>query len=699
LFLKVCAAVAYLHRNLIVHRDLKPNNIFVATDGEPKLLDFGIAKLLDVATDTTVTSVRMLTPGYASPEQVMGGRITTTTDVYSLGAVLYLLLTGQPAHEFDGGSPESIASAVTREITRPSRWAPELKGDLEAILLKSLRKDPRERYETVEHLAEDLQAFLESRPVRARSGNAWYRARKVLRRYWVPATAAAVVFVSLAAGLYVATRERAIAQRRFAEVRQLANKLFDIDNEVRQLSGSAQVRQLIVDTSLQYLRRLTAEASGDPELALELATAYRSVAEAEGVTTGPNLGQLDAAERDLEIADQLVQSVLQSQPANRTAALRAAQIAASRMTVAWQRGDGERVLSFADQAAKWLDTLQPSASDRQWAPEFLSIYVNVAHQYMLAERSADALRLCGRGSDLALRFGRPLVRGNCLNIVALVLRDQGDLDGALAAARESVRVMEPGPADTGPTPALNFVLALVRAGWILGEDGGISLGRSEEAVTLLDRAFRIADRFVHEDPSDESSRSRLYLAGGPMADILRHSDASRALAIYDHTLTDMNDVASDFLRTRAVNLLAGSSYALRALGRHVEARTRLDRAFASLQELGLYPADSIDAASEAHRALSALADHEAETGNLATAIERYEDLLRRLSADSVKAEDSLYCANELSRVYQSLAALHRRNGRPDLSSAVDARRMELWRHWHRRRPNNPFVLRQLATPE
>ena len=122
LFLKVCAAVAYLHRNLIVHRDLKPSNIFVTGDGEPKLLDFGIAKLLDVATDMTVTGMRMLTPDYASPEQVTGARLTTTTDIYSLGAVLYLLLTGKPAHEFESSSPEGIASIVTaREITRPQQ--------------------------------------------------------------------------------------------------------------------------------------------------------------------------------------------------------------------------------------------------------------------------------------------------------------------------------------------------------------------------------------------------------------------------------------------------------------------------------------------------------------------------------------------------------------------------------------------------
>jgi tetratricopeptide (TPR) repeat protein len=509
LFLKVCAAVAHLHRHLIVHRDLKPSNIFVTADGEPKLLDFGIAKLLDLATDTTVTAMCMLTPDYASPEQVTGGKLSTATDIYSLGAVLYLLLTGKPAHEFDVSTPESVVSVVTaRDATRPSKWAPELKGDLESILLKALRKDPQERYETVEHFAEDLQAFLDSRPVRARSGNAWYRSRKFLRRYWVPVTAAAVVIASLAAGLYVANRERAIAQRRFADVRQLANKLFDIDSQVRQLPGSAKARQLIVDTSLEYLRRLSADVQGDPELALEVATACMSVAQVEGLTTGPNLGQLDEAERDLKIAEGLIQSVLTSQPANRTALLRAAQVAADRMTLAWQRGQDEAVLAFTDKSAEWLAKFQARHSDRPEAAAILNVYANVAHKYMLAERFDEAVHHCSRASDLALSFDRPLVRADCLNIVALALRYQGDLDGALRAARESVRLLDPGPAVTAPAPAMNFVLALAREGWILGEADGISLGRSEEALAVLERAFNIADDFVHKDPNDESTRSR-----------------------------------------------------------------------------------------------------------------------------------------------------------------------------------------------
>ena len=226
LFLKVCAAVSYLHRNLIVHRDLKPSNILVTDEGEPKLLDFGIAKMLDLATDVTVTHMRMLTPDYASPEQVTGGRISTATDVYSLGAVLYQLLTGKPAHEFEDRSPESIARVITdREVTRPSRWVPELKGDIEFILLKSLRKDPQERYATVDQFADDLQAFLDFRTVRARSGNAWYRTRRFVRRYWIPVTATAVVFASLSVGLFIANRERARANEEAATAKAVSDFL------------------------------------------------------------------------------------------------------------------------------------------------------------------------------------------------------------------------------------------------------------------------------------------------------------------------------------------------------------------------------------------------------------------------------------------------------------------------------------------
>lgn len=187
LFLKVCGAVEYLHRNQVVHRDLKPSNILLPALGEPKLLDFGIAKMLEPGGDLTATHLRKLTPNYASPEQVRGGAVGTNSDIYSLGAVLHTLLTGRPPQE-----------------ARPSQLAQELKGDLEIILQTALRQEPQERYASVKEFADDLKRYLESRPIRARQAERMYRARKFARRHWLAtALAGATISAVLSAGALV----------------------------------------------------------------------------------------------------------------------------------------------------------------------------------------------------------------------------------------------------------------------------------------------------------------------------------------------------------------------------------------------------------------------------------------------------------------------------------------------------------------
>jgi tRNA A-37 threonylcarbamoyl transferase component Bud32 len=315
LFLLVCDAISYAHRNLVIHRDLKPSNILVEAGGQPKLLDFGIARILDEQTDRSLTREVLLTPDYASPEQVRGAAHTTATDVYSLAAVLYRLLTGRSPHTPADGRAESVEALIClTESAAPSRWNRTLPRDLDFVLAKALRKEPEQRYAAVDALAGDVRAVLESRPVQARSGSAWYRVHKFLRRHWLPAAAVAAALLSLSIGLYIANRERTIAQRRFLEVRQLANKLFDIDALARQLPGSTKTRQFIVDTSLEYLGRLAADARGDPGLALEVGNAYMRVARVQGVPIGPNLGHLDQAAQNLQIADGFIHSVLQVQP-------------------------------------------------------------------------------------------------------------------------------------------------------------------------------------------------------------------------------------------------------------------------------------------------------------------------------------------------------------------------------------------------
>jgi len=165
-------------------------------------------------------------------------------------------------------------------------------------------------------LDRDLKAFLENRPVRARTGSTWYRARKFLRRYWLPVAAGSVALVGLSGGLFLANRERAIAERRFRDTRQLAAKVFDIDAAIRNTPGTTEARKLIVATSLDYLRKVGAEAPADKDLAVEIGSAYVQLAHIQGVPVNSNLGQFSQADESLRKADEFIESVLKSAPGN-----------------------------------------------------------------------------------------------------------------------------------------------------------------------------------------------------------------------------------------------------------------------------------------------------------------------------------------------------------------------------------------------
>ena len=682
LFLRVCDGVAHAHRQLIIHRDLKPSNILVDTAGQPKLLDFGIAKMLDETGDATQTVERMLTPNYASPEQISGVLQTTATDVYSLGAVLYKLLTGQSPHE---------SQAASRGLN------PDLPTDLGYIIRKALRQEPEERYPSVEAFAGDIRAFLEWRPVEARTGDAWYRTRKFLRRYRMSVTAGVLVIASLSAGLYVANRERALAQKRFVDVRQLANKLFDIDMQARQLPGSTVTRQLIVDTSLEYLQRLAADVRRDPDLALEIGNAYMRVARVQGVPISPNLGQLDQAGKNLLTAQGFIDSVLASQPQNRTALLRSAQIAHDRMILARLGGRRNEALGFARKSAESLQRFHAGNGDKSEASAVLNTYLNLADEYRIEQQFDEALRLDHRGIEIARSFDDQYFVGNFLWSVSQVFRGRGDLDEALKSAQESVRVLERGSERTGRgQQTLSLILALDYEGKILGQDDDISMGRYKEAVAPLERAFRIADDYVHQDPNDQLSRGRLADAGVNLANALRHSDARRALGVYDHTLLHLAEVKNNSsFRRFEVSALVGSSYALRRLNRVVETRLRLDAAFERLTQLKLYPSPQVKLGSEAEEALRALADYEAGNGAFPRAIEIYQKLLDQIQATKPNPQTSLSDALGLSNIYRAEAPLQRRVGHADLASALEARSRDLWQQWDRKLPHNTFIRRQL----
>jgi len=293
LFLRVCEAVQFAHNNLVIHRDLKPANILVTADGQPRLVDFGIAALVtsDGESPGTARTVATMTPEYASPEQMRGERVTAVSDVYSLGMVLYELLSGAPILDLTGKRPDEVYQLVTEaEPLRPSvaasrRGDPalsrQLRGDLDAMVLMALRKEPHRRYPSVLRLVDDIEQYLTGRPVAARGEGPLYRSRKFVRRHGIVVGAAVAFVIALLAGIVatswearIARAERARAERRFNDVRKLANSvLFDYHDAIQALPGATAVRERLVRDAQTYLDSLAAEASGDPLLQRELAAA------------------------------------------------------------------------------------------------------------------------------------------------------------------------------------------------------------------------------------------------------------------------------------------------------------------------------------------------------------------------------------------------------------------------------------------
>jgi len=610
LFLKVCDAVSYAHRQLVVHRDLKPSNILITEAGEPKLLDFGIAKIIgDASAPQTVE--RFLTPGYSSPEQVRGDAIGTATDIYSLGAVLYRLLTGYSPHDPSAtGSEDSWEKIIlTSEPKPPTTFHRELPRDLDFIVLRALKKDPHERYASVDHLVEDLRALSQSRPVQARAAGKWYRTTKFLRRNWANVSAALAVLIAFCAGMYALNRERNRAQQRFDQVRQLANRLFDIDAEVRKTPGTTAARQMIVNTSLEYLEKLMPDAGSDPALALELGNAYLRVARVQGVPIGSTLGQMDKAEQSLNKAEALVERVLAAQPSNRTAWLRSAQIAHDRQIIAGLSRRPE-TLGLVQKSVERMDrfvTLGPM--DRFDAEAAILTYQNAAIQLARLNRLEDAVRYCRRAVDISREANMPDYAGASLSALSNPLRMQGKLEEALAAIDEAITLLKPPPGSAHLGRTINYITALSRKGTILGDPESPSLGRTKEAAQVLEQAFQLAEDVVRRDSNEATSRSRLAQAGIELGSVLTVSDPRRALAVFDHVLLRLAEVKNNAkARREEVNALARSTYPLRALGRTAEARKRLDAAFARLAELKAWPVENAEPGSEADRARIALAD-------------------------------------------------------------------------------------------
>ncbi|MBX3283591.1 MAG: serine/threonine protein kinase [Acidobacteria bacterium] len=307
LFQQICSAVSYAHQLLIVHRDLKPSNILVTKDGNVKLLDFGIAKILDDEDRAqTQTLNAPITPEYASPEQILDKPISTSADIYSLGLILYEILTELPPVEIYGVSRTDISRGI-REVDpqRPSVKVGDraLKGDLDNIVLNCLEKAPELRYASVEQLSADIERYLTGYPIVAHKRSAAYRARKFVsrNRFAVAFGAVAAILLMMATSFAIwqaveARREQARAQANFAQVRKFATSLvIDYNDDLTKLPGSLKLRERLISDAVTSLDAISATESSDPELLKEVGLAYRKIGTLQAMLWTENLGKLDEA--------------------------------------------------------------------------------------------------------------------------------------------------------------------------------------------------------------------------------------------------------------------------------------------------------------------------------------------------------------------------------------------------------------------
>jgi serine/threonine-protein kinase len=446
---RACDAVQYAHGRLIVHRDLKPENIFVTATGELKLLDFGIAKLLthdEAAEDATLTRAGLgpLTPAYAAPEQVRGEPVSTATDVYALGVILFELLTGQRPFEsasrgrddmsLEAEAPRPSAIVMTRthedaaaidEVARrrgltPRALAAQLAGDLDAIVLKALRREGQRRYHGAGPLGEDLDRFLQRRPVAARPEGRRYRAGKFVRRHRVGLAVAVALVLSLMGGLAATVwqaRAKTLEAQKAEAVKTFLISIFEGADPVRAAGREITLRQVLDEGAERVQHDLASEPAVQGELFTVLAGIYAEL----GVTDRASAltDQALAIHERLHGADSPLAATNLRQKA----------------TLALGRSDGEAAESFAGAA---LEKHRRAYGNLH--PEVAEDLEELANAVRLRGRLADALG----ATEESLRI-RKAIYGNehtlvarSLNNLAVLRREQGRYEDAAALYGEAI---------------------------------------------------------------------------------------------------------------------------------------------------------------------------------------------------------------------------------------------------------------------
>jgi serine/threonine protein kinase len=660
LFIKVCEAVQYAHGNLIVHRDLKPENILVVKDSTPRLLDFGTAKMVqpfssDTAGNATRSDLRTFTPRYASPEQVFGKPISIASDIYSMGVLLYVLLTGEDPYDLRNFSTEELVRVICGvQPRRPSATRSpfgKIDADLDCIVLKALRKDPKDRYSTAESLAIDVQAYLEHRPVEARKGNLRYLAGKFARRNRLSLAGAALLLVTVISGVagvlwqsHIANEQRRKADARSADLRELSKSLLsELDQALKEIPGSTGAQKILVTGVLEHLDRMAKDVKGDRQTSLDLIEAYTQLGNVQGNSYYQNVGDTQGAVTSFNRAIAIAGPLAQAYPKDKEALRAEAAAFEAKGESLSQSGDPQasatalrtavhiydQVVALPEvtpqlifEAAIAYETLGNEEGEDTGLADPVACMASYHHAL---EMDDLALRL--DPGYMAVRRGIPVMHMHLGNVVLDTQPDK-----ALAEFRLALQIQEALPEEQ--RKKLNQVrlhaTLLRKTGQAFSE-----MGMYKEAQAAFSQARPVFQRLFDADPKDVNA----------LADLWR---ALEAEAVSDEEAGN-GDVSSIGLagqrqyRLAAMAALEQEADTLRTIIQLSPAHAQWEQAMAGVlvrigvlkHQLGLTP-DSVAATQRSlNLLLQAAQGPQAAAGDIAAAVEA------ELKAEPVSARDPL----------------------------------------------------------